>query len=65
MDGKNCFWIWEVLLYTTRSPKANSKYRLSSEAGALYSKVPKGKVWVCFKAPRRRTSVYIFVYLYR
>lgn len=35
----------------------DSKYRLNSEPGALYSEVPRAKLWVCFKSPLRRTSV--------
>jgi len=50
------------LLSTAGSPSANSK---NSELGALYSQVPRGKLWVCFKPRRSRTSVYIFAYLYR
>lgn len=40
-------------LFTAGSPKANSRYRLNSEAGALYSQVPRGKLWFCFKSPSR------------
>lgn len=53
------------LLFTAGSPKANSKHGLNSEAGALYSQVPRGKLCVCFKSLRKQNIFYTFAYLYK
>lgn len=53
------------LVFTAGSPRANSECRLNAEAGALYSQVPKGKLWFCFQSLRKQNIFYTFAYLYR
>lgn len=62
-DNRRCSG-YRALFLTAGSPKANSKYRLNSEAGALYSQVPRDKLWFCLKSlrkPNMRLHLCIFV----
>lgn len=53
-DNRRCSG-YRALLLTAGSPRANSKYRLNSEAGALYPQVPRNKLRFCFKSLRKQS----------